>query len=79
MTIGALARDQQKGSCDTKLTYGNQWADRLPDAFKVYPRAMLREATGSDLSAKAMVEYFQPLLEWLREQNRGRTCTLAEL
>jgi peptidyl-dipeptidase A len=42
-------------------------------------RVMLREATGSDLSAKAMVEYFQPLLAWLREQNRGRTCTLAEL
>ncbi|MBN8846025.1 MAG: hypothetical protein J0H88_22525 [Sphingomonadales bacterium] len=45
-TIGALARDQQKGSCDAKLTYGNAWADRLPDAFKIYPRATLREAAG---------------------------------
>ncbi|HRE36087.1 MAG TPA: hypothetical protein PK217_13555, partial [Sphingopyxis terrae] len=42
VTIGALARDQQKGSCDAKLTYGNQWADRLPPAFKLYPRATLR-------------------------------------
>ena len=46
VTIGGLARDQQKGSCDAKLTYGNAWADRLPAAFKVYPRATLREAAG---------------------------------
>jgi hypothetical protein len=46
VTIGALARDQSKGSCDAKLTYGNAWAERLPAAFKVYPRATLREAAG---------------------------------
>jgi hypothetical protein len=46
VTIGALARDQQNGSCDAKLTYSNAWADRLPAAFKVYPRATLREAAG---------------------------------
>ncbi|MDZ3832555.1 MAG: hypothetical protein U0S50_12190 [Sphingopyxis sp.] len=46
VTIGALAREQSKGACDAKLTYGNQWADRLPAAFKVYPRATLREAAG---------------------------------
>lgn len=46
VTIGGLARDQQKGGCDAKLTYGNAWADRLPAAFKVYPRATLREAAG---------------------------------
>ena len=46
VTIGALARDQQKGGCDAKLTYSNAWADRLPAAFKVYPRATLREAAG---------------------------------
>jgi hypothetical protein len=46
VTIGALARDQTKGSCDAKLTYGNTWADRMPAAFPVYPRATLREAAG---------------------------------
>lgn len=46
VTIGALAREQSKGSCDAKLTYGNAWADRLPAAFKIYPRATLREAAG---------------------------------
>jgi peptidyl-dipeptidase A len=42
-------------------------------------RALTREKTGSDLSAKAMVEYFQPLQDWLHEQNKGRTYTLPEL
>lgn len=46
VTIGAMAREQAKGSCDAKLTYNNSWADRLPAAFKVYPRATLREAAG---------------------------------
>lgn len=45
-TLGALARDQQKGGCDAKLTYGNDWANRLPAAFRVYPRALIREAAG---------------------------------
>lgn len=48
VTIGGLAREQSKGACDAKLTYGNQWADRLPAAFRVYPRATLREAAGID-------------------------------
>ncbi|WP_052071737.1 hypothetical protein [Sphingopyxis sp. MWB1] len=48
VTIGALAREQSKGTCDAKLTYNNEWADRLPAAFKVYPRATLREAAGVD-------------------------------
>jgi peptidyl-dipeptidase A len=42
-------------------------------------REILRSKTGSDLSARAMVEYFEPLRKWLAEQNRGRTYTLPEL
>ncbi|MFT5049513.1 MAG: peptidyl-dipeptidase A [Chlamydiales bacterium] len=42
-------------------------------------REMLREKTGSDLSAQAMVNYFAPLQVWLEEQNRGRTHTVAPL
>ncbi len=37
-------------------------------------RLLLREATGSDLSTRPMVAYFQPLLEFLRKENAGRTC-----
>lgn len=35
-------------------------------------RAVLREATGEELSTRAMVEYFRPLMAWLEKQNRGR-------
>jgi peptidyl-dipeptidase A len=35
-------------------------------------RKVLREATGEDLSTRAMVEYFKPLQAWLEEQNKGR-------
>ncbi len=33
---------------------------------------VLREATGEDLSTRAMVDYFKPLMAWLQEQNKGR-------
>jgi len=35
-------------------------------------RKVLRDATGEDLSTRAMVEYFKPLQSWLEEQNRDR-------
>lgn len=40
--------------------------------------AVLREATGQGLSAKPMVAYFEPLLAWLREQNRDRKVGWVE-
>ncbi|HZB27472.1 MAG TPA: M2 family metallopeptidase [Gemmatimonadales bacterium] len=39
-------------------------------------RDVLRETTGRELDAKAMVEYFAPLTRWLQLQNRGRKATL---
>jgi peptidyl-dipeptidase A len=41
-------------------------------------RDVLRETTGRPLDAQAMVEYFAPLYDWLRVQNRGRTATLPD-
>jgi peptidyl-dipeptidase A len=35
-------------------------------------RKVLREATGEDLSTRAMVDYFAPLQTWLEAQNKGR-------
>ena len=35
-------------------------------------RKLLRQATGEDLSTRAMKEYYQPLYEWLKQQNAGR-------
>jgi peptidyl-dipeptidase A len=39
----------------------------------------LKETTGRELDAKAMVEYFEPLYQWLKQQNQGRTATLPDL
>jgi peptidyl-dipeptidase A len=41
-------------------------------------REVLQETTGRQLDAQAMVEYFQPLYDWLVEQNQGRQHTLPE-
>jgi peptidyl-dipeptidase A len=35
-------------------------------------RELMRTATGEDLSSRALLEYFQPLREWLETQNAGR-------
>lgn len=41
-------------------------------------RDVLKEATGEDMNAKAMLRYFDPLMVWLKEQNKGRKYTLPE-
>jgi peptidyl-dipeptidase A len=35
-------------------------------------RKVLKEATGEDLSTRAMMDYFKPLMTWLEQQNKGR-------
>jgi peptidyl-dipeptidase A len=42
-------------------------------------RKLLKEKTGSDLSAKAMLDYFAPLMDYLKKENEGRKYTLPEL
>lgn len=49
-----------------------------PGASKEW-RQVLKESTGDELSAKAMMEYFQPLMSWLHEQNKGRKYSLPEI
>ena len=34
-------------------------------------RKVLKEATGEDISTRAMMDYFKPLMSWLEEQNKG--------
>jgi peptidyl-dipeptidase A len=34
--------------------------------------AVLKEATGESLTARPMMAYFAPLLDWLKDQNQGR-------
>jgi peptidyl-dipeptidase A len=42
-------------------------------------RKLLKEKTGSDLSAKAMLDYFAPLMDYLKKENAGRKYTLPEM
>jgi peptidyl-dipeptidase A len=42
-------------------------------------RKVLKETTGDDLNARAMVDYFNPLMAWLKEQNKGKKYTLPEV
>ncbi len=37
-------------------------------------RKLLKEKTGADLTSKAMMDYFAPLMEYLQKQNQGRIC-----
>ncbi len=60
--------------------YGNREVGRRLNemlemgASRPWPDA-LEAFTGSrEMSAEPMVEYFRPLLGWLREQNQGRRC-----
>lgn len=41
-------------------------------------RVLLKEKTGEDLSARAMLDYFAPLMAYLKEVNKGRKYTLPE-
>jgi peptidyl-dipeptidase A len=49
-----------------------------PGASKDW-RKVLREKTGEDLSAKAMLEYYQPVMDFLKKANAGRKHTLDPL
>lgn len=39
-------------------------------------RKLMKDTLGEELSAKAMLSYFEPLTEYLKEQNKGRKHTL---
>lgn len=40
-------------------------------------RQVLKESTGDELNANAMMEYFKPLMQWLQLQNKGRQYSLG--
>lgn len=42
-------------------------------------RKLLKEKTGEDLSARAMLDYFAPLMDHLKKVNAGRKYTLPEV
>jgi peptidyl-dipeptidase A len=41
-------------------------------------RKLLKQSTGKELNGEALINYFQPLMDYLKEVNKGRKYTLAE-
>ncbi len=39
-----------------------------------WPEALSQLTGSGDMDASAIIEYFQPLMSWLKENNKGRTC-----
>jgi len=58
---------------------GEFLASILTPGMSVDWKRLLEEKTGSPLSAKPMLRYFEPLMAWLQEQNAGREATLPPL
>ncbi|HET6227396.1 MAG TPA: M2 family metallopeptidase, partial [Bacteroidia bacterium] len=64
--------------------YGNKEVGKFIGEIMKYGssrdwREVLKEKTGSELSAKAMLDYFAPLMDYLKKENAGRTYTLPEV
>lgn len=63
--------------------FGNQEVGKFLKGL-LYPgssrdwRELLKEKLGEEMSAKAMLEYFNPLMDFLKKENEGRTYTLPE-
>jgi len=62
------------GSTET----GDFLRDVMSPGATVDWREHLEASIGSPMSAEAMVDYFGPLMEYLKQQNEGRTYTLPE-
>ena len=69
-----------EGPLHTCSVYGNKdVGQRLNEMMKMglskpWPEAM-RALTGETrMDASAIVDYYQPLLDWLKEQNKDATC-----
>lgn len=40
-------------------------------ASKVWPVALAKVTGNTDMSAQPIIDYFEPLITWLKEQNKG--------
>ena len=57
---------------------GKWMYDVLSPGATIDWRDLLKKSTGSEMSAKPLLNYFNPLMKWLKEQNKGRNYTLPE-
>lgn len=78
-----IAKDILKQDPKATNYYGNKEVGQFlksimePGASKNW-NEVLKEKTGLELTAKPMLSYFEPLMNWLKERNKGRTYTLPE-
>jgi peptidyl-dipeptidase A len=78
-----IAKEILKQDPHSTNYYGNKevgkWMrDLLSPGATVEWRELLKKFTGSEMTAKPLVKYFEPLMSWLKEQNKGRKYTLPE-
>ena len=78
-----IARNILKQDPRATNYYGNKEVGKflhgvLSKGATVDWRVLLKESTGDDLNAKAMLSYFEPLMKHLRGVNAGRIHTLPE-
>ncbi|MGQ3012247.1 MAG: M2 family metallopeptidase [Flavobacteriales bacterium] len=78
-----IARNILKQDPHNTNYYGNKEVGKfLSDVMKtgatVDWREDMKKHLGSGISAKPMLSYFEPLMLYLKEQNKGRTHTLPE-
>ncbi|WP_439883108.1 M2 family metallopeptidase [Pontibacter sp. MBLB2868] len=71
-----LKQDPHATNYYGKKEVGNFLRDIMYPGASADWRQMLKDKTGEELSARAMVAYFQPLMDYLKEQNKGRKYTL---
>jgi len=66
----------------------NYWGNKEVGAFlkqlmapgaTVDWREHLKKNLGTEVSAQPILDYFAPLMAWLKKQNQGRTCTLPDM
>ncbi|MFT6850048.1 MAG: peptidyl-dipeptidase A [Sphingobacteriales bacterium] len=76
-----IAKNFLDGNPRATNYYGNKEIGKFLHKM-LYPgastdwRELLKETTGEELGAQAMLDYFEPLMDYLREQNKGRKHTI---
>ncbi|HWP94878.1 MAG TPA: M2 family metallopeptidase [Gammaproteobacteria bacterium] len=50
------------------------WAMLAMGASQPWPQTLEKLTGKPEMDASAIVEYYQPLMQWLEEQNKGRQC-----
>jgi len=73
-----LKQDPKATNYANNKEVGEYLLNVLKDGGNVDWPSHLKEHTGSEMTAKPMLDYFAPLMDYLKKENEGRTHTLSE-